>query len=308
MADTPNPSSRSNKEEGSLGLRWRLFGRVLFDPIVVSLLTATGILIFLSVDVANADVGEQQPAAALTTLISLITAVLASVAGAVIHQRLAEQSDSSKLVTRGKSAIRGLKILLLNLGSLENRTKVFLDRACTGDSPQDPVRIANLEEVIGRMNSMQEEALNAIEEWQDIIPEANIATQIVLLSDLKEEGASLSAQVESLRSELSSTKSENAVNEDVANDMKRRLLVKERELSRVSTELREKERELRSSVLSGLSGSSASWLTSIDPRSSQATLAVCPDCQNVYDPSSSKSGACPRCDENTGTRRVRRRS
>ena len=70
------------------------------------------------------------------------------------------------------------------------------------NEPEPEVVKFSYEETIGRLQSLQEETTNAIEEWQDIIPEANITTQIGVISQLKTELADRSAAVQDARQAL----------------------------------------------------------------------------------------------------------
>jgi len=125
---------------------------------------------------------------------------MAQLIGAILASRWAAVGETSVLITRGKSAIRGLKLLLLNLSSAEKRAVEYLKNLA--NEPEPEVVKFSYEETIGRLQSLQEETTNAIEEWQDIIPEANITTQIGVISQLKTELADRSAAVQDARQAL----------------------------------------------------------------------------------------------------------
>jgi hypothetical protein len=75
-------------------------------------------------------------------------------------------------IVHGKSAIRGLNLLLVNLTSSEARTCKYLAEIKPDGDPG--LVKCSYEELIAQFKFLQEATTNAIEEWQDIIPEANI--------------------------------------------------------------------------------------------------------------------------------------
>jgi hypothetical protein len=70
------------------------------------------------------------------------------------------------------------------------------------DLSNKPV-LTSYEEIIVRCNSLKEEAINAIEEWQDIIPEAaNLKSQISVWRKLDTERLLLTQEISKTQAEL----------------------------------------------------------------------------------------------------------
>lgn len=275
--------------------RWGTFAKVLFDPVVLVTTIAILLLIDQSLGLAPSE-GQGSAPKALYIVLTGVIAVASSVVGAIIHQKMAEETEGGRLVTRGKSAIRGLKLLALNASAAEKRTAYLMGKLPESDLSKDIVT-TNLEEIIGRLNALQEEAINAIEEWQDIIPEANVKTQIGIISSLKHEQTSLSGQINGLQGDLDEAKSEASSNKGEAANLQRALRSKEHELELVQRRLLYKERELETSVLSGLTvrgGPVTSRGISIRGGSDQKR---CLNCSSTYDPPPTVKGKCPHCGE-----------
>ena len=83
-------------------------------------------------------------------------------------------------------------------------------RCLPKESEQGDVIRTQFTELIGRCQSLKEEGINAIEEWKDIVPGANVKTQIGEMMRLRESQASLEEQLERIRSALELLKGEKA--------------------------------------------------------------------------------------------------
>ena len=67
------------------------------------------------------------------------------------------------VVARGKSAVRGLKLI----ASLENRVEEFGSSNTEEIRDHPEVVFRNYEEIVGICNILEEEAVNSIENWTD---------------------------------------------------------------------------------------------------------------------------------------------
>ena len=144
---------------------------------------------------------------------------------------------------------------------------------------------------------LEEETLNAIEEWQDILPEANLKTQIGIISNLKQDQRSLIGQINTMREELDKT---HETKEAEKGKLSERLKTKEDELQKIRRELREKEAQI------GFSPASVS-IGSIDPSISSYTIPsrsvffdstsyeICPGCGNGVSAGDKILGKCKAC-------------
>jgi hypothetical protein len=96
----------------------------------------------------------------------------------------AELSDEKMIDARGRTAIRGLITLLNRLANLERRVTQYLERQNTNNLDKEVVR-TYFEEVVENYNSLQEDVLSSIEDWADLIPEADIRSEIGVITELK---------------------------------------------------------------------------------------------------------------------------
>jgi DNA repair exonuclease SbcCD ATPase subunit len=87
-----------------------------------------------------------------------------------------------------------------------------------------------LEEVIGRCVLLEEGILSSIESWTDIIPEADVKTQIGVISEL-------TSKVETLEQELSTSLETKGKSEEEIEKLKADRSQKEKELSELRREL-----------------------------------------------------------------------
>lgn len=267
----------------SLKDKWILFLNILFDPWVITLLVIISFTIY-----SYSMVQENN----LKTFLTIIISILSSLIGAIITKKWSDINDEKIIVARGIGAIRNLKLLLLNIYVIEKRVRIYLQRIKKNE-PENQLIINCYEEIIERFNILEEEGLSSIESWTDIIPEANVKTQIGLISDLKEKENELTIQFDRQKSELENDKKDNLKENE---KLQTKLNETEKELKIIKKELKEKEVQLNSSVLSGLSTPSGSinlsGLTSeanknylnkiyIDPRS-LTSWKVCEKCGSLF--------------------------
>lgn len=59
-----------------------------------------------------------------------------------------------------------------------------------------------MEETIEKINALTEESVSSIENWMDIIPDANVKTQIGQISDLSDELISKTNELDNLKNQL----------------------------------------------------------------------------------------------------------
>ncbi|MCH7839793.1 MAG: hypothetical protein IID38_06115, partial [Planctomycetes bacterium] len=179
-----------------LGNRWRLFLNIVLDPWVLVLLFATsGFLIASLYATSKVTLGL------LSVLITLSSAVL----GGRVMKYWSDLTEQNIITARGTTAVRSLKLLLRNIGSLESRLSIFLHHL---DEESEATRIAkrNYEEAISACIVLEEEVVSSIENWTDIIPEADIKTQIGLISELKRKMKERAAELRKLKSEHEDTR------------------------------------------------------------------------------------------------------
>lgn len=215
--------------------RWRAFRTAVLDPWAV-------LLAALTVGLALAVVQLENPPAvwALTVMLS----VVAGIFGGLVTSRWNVIAEEGPAVTRGKVAVRSLKLLLANIDSLEQRVSTYLERWRDAERKErlsDEVVETYLEEVIRSCGALVEGALSSIENWTDIIPEADIRTQIGVISSLKEERAELTQHLDRLMHEFEEVKGRS---EEEARELRA-------EISDRTEELRDLNRQLRAQVPGG---------------------------------------------------------
>ncbi len=180
----------------NLKKRWGEFFSIIFGPWTVVLIASVALLFIFSVGQTN------------TTIRSLFF-VLITIASAILGGRITKNwvdiTEGGIVISRGKSAVRSLKLLLRNISALEQRVKKFEDR--TDEIENHPeVTKRNYEEIIEICNLLEEEAVNSIENWTDIIPEADIKTQIGVISELRHSLKKKEDELTELNNELNDTK------------------------------------------------------------------------------------------------------
>lgn len=153
------------------------------------------------------------------------------------------------LVARGKSAIRSLKLILLNISNIENRTKDYISRLDSENKEYKLIK-SNFEEVIEKCNILEEEIISSIENWTDIIPEVeNIKTQIGLISDMKIREVELKNDISDLSGKITAITKEGSQLKD---ELLEKLTAKENELAQTKEKLKKAEISVNESILSGL--------------------------------------------------------
>lgn len=183
-----------------LGQNWMGFLALVLDPLVLFLLVAA---ILLGVVVVT----QRDPV--VVAVLTIILGVASGLLGGVVSQKWSALTEEKVICARGRLAVRGLKLLLGNITALERRVREYLERhaASNGTPTLTPaVTQTCLEEIIERCVVLQEEALSSIENWTDIVPEADIKTQIGVITQLRLKLAAQSAQVADLTAKLEETK------------------------------------------------------------------------------------------------------
>lgn len=224
--------------------QWSLFLAALLAPGVVVFGLAAIALLWISISREGSEALGPTGTAVVTVLIALSSAL----AGGVLARRWDDLAETGILVTRGKSAIRGLRILLLDIGQLELRVAGFLSKVSAEDQEAELFK-TRYEELIGWCARLQEGVVNSIEEWTDIIPQADVKTQIGQLSEMRSAIARLQEEREELIGQLESDRSKGA---EERGRLERELKAKDRKLRETTERLRAKEAEFSFSGLGGI--------------------------------------------------------
>ncbi len=232
-----------SKNEQTLKEKWAIFFNVILDPWVIIMLISTVAFIHYSTQTE-----DKKLLAIITIIISLVSGLL----GGIIANRWAQMTELKVLVARGKSAIRSLKLILLNISNIEKRTKIYI-ASIDKENKEHKLITSNFEEVIEKCNVLEEEIISSIENWTDIIPEvANLKTQIGLVSEMKLRQSELEGDISILNKKIETVTEEGSKQKD---ELQKRLSEKESDLSKTRQKLREAESKINTSVLSGLTSS-----------------------------------------------------
>lgn len=292
-----------------LGEEWGSFVKVVVSPWAILLLVTTVgldlVVVFYADTLLASGAGISRVVAGILTSFATLAA---GVLGGVLAKRWDDLMGERVLVTKGRSAVRSLKLLLRNIGSLERRVGQYLERHCGENREEDlPQEVIStyLEEVVGRCRVLQEETVNSIEDWIDIVPEADIRTQIGLISERGAEIEQLTRQIRDLMAEMEEVRGES---ETEAKKLRSRIREKEEELSEARRELSKARYGLTGSVLSGVTLPSSSFRLSDDvgissiPFSSAETIQ-CENCGNTFErvpslPGTFSISICPHCQSN----------
>jgi len=165
------------------------------------------------------------------TLLAFLFSIVSGVIGGIYSKKWSDLNDEKVLRARAISAIRSLKLLFQQIVSVETRTKSFIKKDNNGLNEE---LINNqYEETIDRCKLLKEHTIGAIENWHDIIPEADIKTQIGIFDGLKRREVELEEKVEQ--------------NEE-----------NKKELEKIRVQIREIEQRLNQSGLSGIASGSFS--------------------------------------------------
>ena len=116
----------------SLSKNWAAFYEVFLSPGVMILILATSCLVYLA-----ETAGPEELPQTLRIAFTVVVSVLSSVVGALVWKRWNDAAESSILVTRGKSAVRGLNLLLQSLTAAEARVIRFRNGARSTPNPTE---------------------------------------------------------------------------------------------------------------------------------------------------------------------------
>lgn len=208
--------------------QWGQFAIVMFSPLVVVLVLSAVTSIGVQ---ARLGMGS-----GINAFFTVITAVLTGVAGAVIHDRWSKMRGEAVISARGRSAVRGLRLLLRHLNSFDEHhlhsvRKLHFDT----DDPNriDPLEGKIMEDVHFYLKQLRNHIINAIDEWTDFVPEAqSLVTGRDVVEITEREIAEKNRKLELVSMKLRSTEAEQELS-----DAERKLEVGE--LKRQRDELRE---------------------------------------------------------------------
>ena len=156
---------------------WKRFWGLVFEPWTFILLLAS---------VALFAIGQQKLEPSVTALVQILLAVSSGVLGARVTNLLESASGKSILEARGKVAVRGLKLMLVQTAAFQRRVERFISNREHIET-QPEVTVRNFEETVEFCRRIQEEAASAMETWVDIVPSADLSSLIGRITAAEEE-------------------------------------------------------------------------------------------------------------------------
>lgn len=217
-------SSQNGDFKVNFRARWKNFLSALFGPNVLIPLISTFIFGYLSVE-ASGLVSK--------TISSVVMGIFASIAGAMLTKSVLDETRKGQIFTRGQSAVRGLNLILADLSALEAQLEKARAESSDDTNKKDFYYIKSLCILV------QRQTINAIEEWKDILPEADIIelieslkTKLQQTDDLREALTDVQAKLDDSKNNVSNQQGEVEKLRRQKNELERKLRETESELWR----------------------------------------------------------------------------
>lgn len=263
------------EEQSWLGEWWQ-FVKAISGPLVVTPgivgLALIGVAIFFEPQAAGGR--------AIEATLSLLAMILTGAAGGDAARRWAAFKESGELRVRGENAVRGLNQVFLGSDRLMARLKCFKERV--SEEMMQPVDVDNLEELLGLAGSIREGIADAMEQWKDVVPSADLRAQIAERVAQVSRVAELREEIDETKAELAEARESNAEKAAKLEDQLDRLNTLE---EKVKEQLRRAEIQRASSGIGGLG--LLSGATAIEPsattigavlKSLSENVDHCPEC------------------------------
>ena len=165
------------KSKDSLSNNWSILGRILVSPevlfliiLVISVIAVT-FLMFTSIN------------AAISAVLIVVVALLAGLLGGLISRKWARVHEISTLRHRGFNTIRNVNLLLSHIFSIKKRIHIY-SRRLNQENINYELLQSHFEEITEKCDNLFEDAIISVEDWQDVITEANLKKQIGLVHNL----------------------------------------------------------------------------------------------------------------------------
>ncbi|MBH1839366.1 hypothetical protein I5W21_06850 [Stenotrophomonas maltophilia] len=159
---------------------WGVFLKVVLDPYTFLLIVVGFVLGWFGPKA----VGENYNA-----LLQIVVAVVTGVVGARISTAMAAINQDGKLYASGRMAVRGLRLILTKTLALERRVAAFVAESRTQQAPEAraAVAIRDLDEVLESIRMLQLEVVGSIENWVDVVPDADVSKIFMAVGELRDQ-------------------------------------------------------------------------------------------------------------------------
>jgi len=225
---------------------WNNFVITIFSPWTVCLIAIT---LFFAYRTAGQRTSEN------LAIFTFMLSIFSGVTGGMISKSWMDLTEQRVLVTRGKSAIRSLVLLIFNIGSAQLRIREYSAeiKDLDDDEDLDCDLVANwMKEESLRLNNLREEAINSVENWTDIIPEAKIRPELAKFDEEVSRVANYQSQHAQIEEKLKSIKQEAGSEKEEKEQLQKQLRAVEAEWRKAQDELKETQAKLERSVLGGV--------------------------------------------------------
>ncbi len=149
---------------------WEKLVKILFFPPVFIVIILSLLFLCFSIFLPKNVV--------LSAFVNILLTLMTGLLGGLIANLWDEKSRNERLKIRGESAIRGLKSvnrMVVDLGERIGDSMGQLSK--TKEDRLTPIQKVFFDEVVLRSIQIQEEIINSIEDWKDLVPEADISSQ-----------------------------------------------------------------------------------------------------------------------------------
>ena len=204
--------------------RWGCFLSVMTDPWTLCLL---GLTLALTWVATTSTINQSW----IPVFLNSLVAIFAGILGARIWEQWTDYTGAQVLTSRGRAAVRALRLLLNRTKALEDRIvqmhQRHLEKALSGD-----VIAMFLEEARGSCQSLLEQTVTSMENWIDIVPEADVRSQIGVISALNHELQQRIEEKSALEKTLSESKGQS--NEETKR-LRDKIAEKDKKISELQT-------------------------------------------------------------------------
>lgn len=161
----------NQKGDSPLGIKWKGFISILFEPTNLLLLIGTIIVGVLTI-IKSGDPNVQEIIALFSILLSILTGFL----GARIDRVLTSRKEMSILETRGRSAIRDLDMISHHVSELYTRVTVIEKRMMIEkaiDEHLEQVQYSDRTlEILCHLRLFKRMLFKSIKDWKELVPKS----------------------------------------------------------------------------------------------------------------------------------------
>lgn len=227
------------KKQTRLNDRWITFIKIILDPWIIIL----GIFLLLIISSVKHSENINIHLFAI-----LLIAIISGIIGAVFIKKWIDLHDEHLLINRGASAIRNLKLIYFNLLRTEKRIRIYIKKL-DENNPAYELADSFFEEIIEKCRMLQEECINSISIWSDLIKDADAKTILTNIYNLKERKEKLARDILQLKKDFFEAVDREKISDE---DFEKQMAQKEFDLKELSSRILESEDRINHSILSGM--------------------------------------------------------